>query len=344
VEAAAILTGLRSRATGSEQWAVRRLNYYRRLLPAYLLRLNSQLTFWHDQPEANREAPVDHLGQYYMPFTQKANYPGPFDPRGVPLLDYRGRIGKQYNPIAIAQYGLGNYNLYCRTGSEAAQQKFILTADWLADRLEPNLFGIPVWNHYFDFEYRTTLRSPWYSGLAQGQGLSVLVRAQQHTGGGKYIQAAHHAFAAFQNSVDDGGVIWEWPDGDIWFEEYIVSPPTHILNGFIWALWGVYDYALATSVPQAKHLFQRGIASLARRLRHYDLGYWSLYELAGTRLAMISSPFYHRLHIAQLQVMQRLAEESHFGENARIWEGYLLNPWGRKRALLHKMMFKLLYY
>ena len=35
--------------------------------------------------------------------------------------------------------------------------------------------------HHFDFEYRDTLKSPWYSGLAQGQGLSVLVRAYIET-------------------------------------------------------------------------------------------------------------------------------------------------------------------
>lgn len=338
------MTGLLTRVTGSEHWAARRLNYYRRLLPAYLFRLNSQLTFWYDLPEVNREAPVDHLGQYYMPFTQKSNYPGPFDSQGVPLLDYRGRIGKQYNPIAIAQYGLGNYNQYHQTGSQEAMQKFVLVADWLVDRLEPNPQGIPVWNHHFDFEYRSTLRSPWYSGLAQGQGLSVLVRAHQLTGDGRYIEAAHQAFEVFLHSVEDGGVVWEWSDGDIWFEEYIVFPPTHILNGFIWALWGVYDYALATGDLQARQLFQRGVKSLARRLGHYDLGYWSLYELADTRLKMIASPFYHRLHVAQLRVMQRLAGESGFGENARIWEDYLSSSWGRRRALIHKIMFKLVYY
>ena len=31
---------------------------------------------------------------------------------GIPLLNYHGIIGKQYNPIAIAQYGLGNLNFY----------------------------------------------------------------------------------------------------------------------------------------------------------------------------------------------------------------------------------------
>ncbi len=112
----------------SNAWLAHRFNYYRRLLPAYLLRRNSQLTFWHGTPEVNLEAPLDRLGQYYMTFARKARYPGPFDDEGIPLLDYRGRIGRQYNPIAISQYGLGNYNLFLRNGDTGSRQKLLLAA------------------------------------------------------------------------------------------------------------------------------------------------------------------------------------------------------------------------
>src|SRR3989338_199003 len=89
-----------------------RINYWRRIIPAYFGRGVSQLTFWHDDPRINERAFDGGLAEYYQDFSQKADYPGPYDSQGVPLLDYRGKIGRQYNPIAIAQYGLGNYNLY----------------------------------------------------------------------------------------------------------------------------------------------------------------------------------------------------------------------------------------
>jgi len=54
-----------------------------------------------------------------MPFIAKADYPGFYDDKGIPMLDYHGTVGLQYNPIAIAQYGLGNYNLYYRTGEKS---------------------------------------------------------------------------------------------------------------------------------------------------------------------------------------------------------------------------------
>ena len=43
-----------------------------------------------------------------------------------------------------------------------------------------------------------------------------------------------------------GGVTYTDREGYKWFEEAIVEPPTHVLNGFIWATWGVYDYFLHT--------------------------------------------------------------------------------------------------
>ncbi len=321
-----------------------RLSYYRRIFSAYLLGGNSHLTFWHETPQGNPNAPVDHLGEYYMTFAAKADYPGPFDSAGIPMLDYRGRIGSQYNPIAIAQYGLGNFNLLRATGDPARRTRFLLAADWLRSHLEPNSFGVHVWNHHFDWEYRDTLRAPWYSALAQGQGISLLVRAHRETGEQRYLEAARQAFASFCKPTTQGGVTFTDDNRDLWFEEYLVSPPTHILNGFIWAAWGVHDYFLATREELARDLFTRAAQTQMRNLNRYDLGFWSLYELAGTRLPMVASPFYHQLHIVQLRIMQRLTGEKEFARVGDRWESYGRSRAKRTRALCYKSAFKLCYY
>ena len=153
---------------------IRKLGYWRRIGQAYLAGGRSNLTFWHETPTVNPHALFDRLGPYYMTFSDKADYPGPFDAAGVPQLDYRGGIGVQYNPIAIAQYGLAHYN----RGTEASNALCLKQADWLASSLERNGHGLKVWLHHFDFDYRTILRAPWYSALAQGQGVSLLARAR----------------------------------------------------------------------------------------------------------------------------------------------------------------------
>lgn len=329
-----------ARARGS------RWDYYRRLVGAYLLGGTSHLTFWHERSEVNAEAPTDRLGQYYMTFAGKAAYRGPFDAQGIPLLDYRGRLGRQYNPIAIAQYGLGHYNLWAQRGDGASRAAFLQTADWLANGLEAGPGGLRFWHHHFDWPYREVLRAPWRSGLAQGQGISVLVRAaQEEPRRGPYLEAAAAAFEAFRRPLEKGGVVAETADGSLWFEEYIVQPPTHILNGFVWTLWGVRDYALATGDPEAASLFRRGLESLERCLPLYDTGYWSLYDLSATgRLRMLASPFYHRLHSVQLRATQRLGGGPALGAYADRWEGYARSPRRRGRALAEKALFKLLRY
>lgn len=321
-----------------------RLQYYRRVAAAYLLPGKSQLSFWHDAPAMSPHICDGELGPYYMDFIAKANFTGDHDAAGIPILDYHGQIGKQYNPIAIAQWGLGNYNLFLQTQGSERKIKFLAAADWLCSNLQQNDHRVDVWNHHFDWEYRTPLKAPWYSGLAQGQGISLLLRAARETGNQKYAEIAEKAFASFSRPVTEGGVLFVDERGDPWIEEYIVSPPTHILNGFIWAAWGVYDYSLAHPNSTALALFEKCVTTLRNNLPRYDLGFWSLYEQSGTRLPMIASPFYHRLHIVQLEVMHRLTGEAIFAEYAERWRSYIRSRIKRSRAFCYKSAFKLAYY
>ena len=315
-----------------------------RRLSVYARSRKSPLLFWYETPELNPRAWDSATNEYYMTFSQKARYAGPFDAAGVPLLNYMGRIGQQYNPIAISQYGLGNYNLYKQTGDAAHADKFLKAADWLVANLKPNTFGIPVWYHEFDWPYRELLKAPWYSGLAQGQGISLLVRASLVTGQERYGEAASAAFLALTKDIKEGGVTIVDSDGFFWIEEYLVDPPSHILNGFIWALWGVLDYARWRDDADARRVFERSVATIKENLAKYDTGYWSLYEWPVGKVSMVASSYYHRLHITQLRVMHKLTNQPVFLEYAERWENYGNNRSFRRKALLQKIQFKLTSY
>ena len=254
------------------------------------------------------------------------------------------RSEPQYNPIAIAQWGLANFNRYVSIRDANAEKKFLSASDWLRDNLERNSANIPVWQHHFDWDYRDTLRAPWYSGLAQGQGISLLLRAAAASGKNDYLDAAQAAFESLSRTTAEGGVLFVDEFQDVWIEEYIVTPPTHILNGFIWALWGVYDYSLTFPTSQARSLFSRCVETLTKNIARYDNGFWSLYEQSGTRLPMVASRFYHQLHIVQLRVMHQLTNLAVFAQTADRWEEYSRNRLNRARALAHKSIFKLCYY
>lgn len=323
---------------------MKKLKYWQRIFNAYVLKKTSQLSFWHGEPQINDKIESKSVGQYYMLFHHKAEYDDLMDSKGIPMLNYHGEIGIQYNPIAIAQWGLGNYNIWHETKSNHHYKNFINCADWLVENLESNNFGYKVWMHLFDFEYRDTLRAPWYSGLAQGQGISVLIRALKETNDSKYKQAVDEAIKVFDVSTDSGGVNYVDSSGDSWIEEYIVHPPTHILNGFIWGLWGLYDYGTFMNDEKVLIKYNSYVDTLIKNLDKYDTGFWSLYEHSGTWLGMIASTFYHKLHIVQLKVLYQLTKIKKFSETSEKWESYLASPIKRKRALLQKIIFKVAHY
>lgn len=344
-----------------------KLNYWRRIFKVYLTRNKGYLDFWHERPEIGNFT-QEELGGYYMTFTDKAEYAGPKDERGVILFDYYGDIGRQYNPVAIAQYGLGHYNLYLETSDKRHLDVVKTQADWLVENLKSNEMGVPVWRHEFKWHYKKLLLPGWYSALSQGSGISLLSRMHKETGNKIYLETAQRAFLALNMDIKDGGVKYFDPvrnnslqgpagvpsageisngvdeNGDVWLEEYLVEPPTHILNGFIWALWGVWDYYLASRDTRALGLFYDSVKTIKKNLSRYDAGFWSLYDLSRQALKMIASPFYHKLHIVQLRVMHRLTGENIFADYAEKFELYEKNFIKRKLALIYKAVFKIFYF
>jgi len=290
------------------------------------------------------DADPGEVDQYWQRFWVKADYPGQYDTRGIPMLDYHGHVGLQYNPIAIAQYGLGNWNRWRVEQDPERRVRFLNVADWMVDNLEPGPTGLPVWNHHFDWEYRTPLSDPWHSCLSQGQGLSLLVRAHRETGEDRYLDAALRAFEVFEVPLERGGVSYWDQEGYLWFEETVVDPPTHILNGFMWASWGMYDLAHHAGHERAGRLWEEAVRTLKVHMHRFDIGYWSIYDEAGLGISNAASGFYHALHVVQLRIMHRLSGEPSFAEWADRWAGYAADPLKRRRAFVHKSLFKLLYY
>jgi len=320
------------------------LDYLNRIIPAYILKENSQLNFWHEEPEVNPDSFKGGIDEYYMTFFEKAGYRGPFDGNGIPLLDYKGKIGLQHNPIAIAQYGIGNFNLYKQKCKKDYLDKALKAADWLKDNLKKNKFGLGVWNHNFDWEYRSVLKAPWYSALSQGQGISLLVRVYVETGKSEYAKTASAAFKSLLVEIGEGGVLFIDENNNRWLEEYISNPPTHILNGFIWALWGVYDYFLLTKEKSAARLWDECLKTLKNNLEKFDIEYWSLYDLSAVKMKNIASLFYHKLHIVQMDVLYRLSGIGVFKEYNNKWKVYLNSTFNKSRAYCSKAIFKLRYF
>ena len=130
-------------------------------------------------------------------------------------------------------------------------------------------------------------------------------------------------------------MVYRSPSGDAFLEEAAVLPASHILNGHIFALWGLLELGSVCDEPWIGELARAATDTLRRRLPFYDAGYWSYYSLLGARSGFRSVALlkYHAFHIAQLRVTAALTGDSYFSDVAERWQGYTGSLWCRARVL-----------
>jgi len=341
-----------------EREFIKRLRYYRRIFESYLFKRKvSNLSFWHTDLKANNLSEGDRksVGLYPMNFVAKVTYKKHRDNDGVIMLDYGGELGVQYNPNAIAQAALGFYDLYMQS-SELKNRKlqqeldiksFFTQVDWFVTHGRRVKNNILLWEYEFPFESREYLQKPWRSALAQGQAISVLIRAYILSEKEVYLKAAHDGFNAFRHEglEHEGGVIFRNKE-DVWLEEAIIKKPNHILNGFVWALWGVRDYAVFTRDEYAIRLYEEAEKTLRRTLNLYDLGFWTCYDCVtdmGDPIMPVSS-YYQRLHITQMLGMYELTNKEDYYLIYKKWRSYYQNRFYKIFAFCWKCYFKVRYW
>ncbi len=177
--------------------------------------------------------------------------------------------------------------------------------------------------------------------MAQGEAASFLVRAADVLGTNALRDAAGRAVVCLTEANTALVAITE--DGPV-LQEYPTDPPAHVLNGWIFGLWGLYDAALAGPnwvADQAMAAFEDGVATLARRLPKYQLpGGWSRYDLVAAKHINVASPFYHHLHIQQLTALARLVDVPVFGRTAVEWQRARRNPVTFANAIAGKLSFR----
>ena len=178
------------------------------------------------------------------------------------------------SPIAIAQYALAHWNEYLATRDEQHCVLFLTQARWFVEyevRIGEDSGGWPLSLPHSDVHTRGT----WLSALAQGSALSVLLRAYQLTREEAFLEVAHRAVRTFERDILDGGVAAPVGEDGVFFEEVAVYPAAHTLNGFIFALFGLYDYVASDRCSQVGELMKRGLATMHRLLAEFDLGFWT---------------------------------------------------------------------
>jgi heparosan-N-sulfate-glucuronate 5-epimerase len=243
--------------------------------------------------------------------------------------------------VAAIQWGLGSYERYLAGEGERWLALARQCADELVGRQEP---GGPLaggWMHRREFDHTFALRAPWLSAMAQGEGASLLVRMFGETHDERYAEAARRALRPLTVDTGTGGVRAAL-DGRAFPEEYPTHPPSFVLNGGMFAMWGLYDVGVGLRESGTLAEFEAAVDTLAMNLHRWDLGYWSRYDLFPHPVPNVASSFYHDLHINQLRSMHLLAPRSELLATAERWEGYAASARNRRRAFAQKGLFRLL--
>ena len=274
------------------------------------------------------------LGKYFSPGELKGYFndltekvlrdPETLKAKTIPMSSDE-KAGKVYFPIAIFQYGIGAYDLYIGTREEIYKDQFMRCVDWAIKNQEE----IGAWNN-FGF---VQAEAP-YSSMCQGEGCSLLLRAYKETGNVIYLTAATKAIDFMLLPIEKGGTA-EFLNEEIILHEYTNKPA--ILNGWIFSFFGLYELSLILKDKRYKELVEISICSLKNHLNEFDLGYWSKYDMG----KMISSPFYHKLHIAQLKALVMIFGDLAFSEILVKFEKYQRSWWNRKRAFIKKTWQKI---
>jgi heparosan-N-sulfate-glucuronate 5-epimerase len=68
---------------------------------------------------------------------------------------------------------------------------------------------------------------------------------------------------------------------------------------------------------------------------------WSRYDLYPHALVHVATPFYHHLHIAQLEATADLTGEEALRETARVWAAAARRPMTQACAVGRKVAFRL---
>jgi hypothetical protein len=249
------------------------------------------------------------------------------DSHGVVMFKYPSPIGLQYNTVTIAHCAIWYFDRWhsgTDTAAQAASDRkgFFAQVNWLVANQQPDgrwLYTFPV----------GTMPLPWWSAMAEGLGMSALLRAYSVTGDSTYLATLDRARSTFGRTIADLGV-----DSTIVaagrqltvYQEYVPGYENNVLNGWVFSLVGLYECAIYLGDPICLHdltAADRGLSAVRTLLPYYDSGSWSFYSLdtlSGTNRGPASSKGYQGLVVRQLRFLYSITGDPEMEQYADRFE------------------------
>ena len=232
------------------------------------------------------------------------------------------KLNNDYHPVTICYYGILCLGEYTSSGDKTYLKKaknqigYFKNDDLVRLMFNGKGVGLP-----YTFEYNG-LEPPWYSGMAQGLGVSFLLRYASIAEDTSVYSLAKKMMHTMLMPQEAGGCLSRTPENLLWIEEYPNSPKSpQVLNGFLFALFGLVDYCQVFSTDdRALRILQESFAALKTALPFYDQRSWTKYN---RRPLYPNRPHYLRLQIFQLKQLYSLSLDPFFLRQACIWSAML---------------------
>jgi uncharacterized protein YyaL (SSP411 family) len=252
----------------------------------------------------------------------------PHDENGIPL--FRVRHQNYYHPVYLFETSLSLISNYLTTQNTAYLERAVLYSMKMVELADDKHDGTLFFPYRFDNRLKAKIRgetvlvkAPWYSGMAQGQALSVFCRLYTLTRKEEYLSIARKVFRSFLVLERENGPWFVHIDSNsnLWIEECPVPVKATILNGFIYGIYGLYEYCQVTNDETAKILFQAAVTTIETHIHRYrNKGNLSWYSLDNFH---ITTPEYHQCHIDQLEMLYKMTGNFYFHVmSRRFYEDY----------------------
>jgi hypothetical protein len=243
------------------------------------------------------------------------------DENGVPLVN---------NPVTVAEFTLSEHGKYL-DGLEPDPTKF-----WAGVKKLRELQGFDgALRYQFTFPYYLTdtpFRPGWTSGMAQGMALSVYARAYLLTNDPQFLDLGNADLNFMLTKVRDGGTTSDLRylddslQNDIIYDEYPAAPSGYTLNGFMFAMLGIYDWSqMPNGGAIAQASFVEAMHTLTHILPYYDIGGYTAYDLG--HITYGREPHigveYHAIHVYLLHALGSLTHDPTLKHFEDLWASYV---------------------
>lgn len=212
-----------------------------------------------------------------------------------------------YNPVDVGFWGTNLFDRYMKTQDSLYLDYAFRHRDKLIDLMndEGYLEYRLDYNHY-----DRTYYDPWYSGIAQGQALSLFSRLAYYAQDSLSETMAHKVFKTVNpyDPISDEVVYVD--SGYAWIEEYPHDPPDHTFGGFMRATIGVYDYYhLLNDNRKTAHILSAYLTTVKDNMyRFRNPGGVYFYDL----MYKESYPNYQLVVVEELEFLTKMSQDSGF--------------------------------